>query len=117
MPTSKKQLEWIPTEAPCPFENAAFWDLWVNLLSSPKWKKKPLSSIQLACNKLKRYDVDFAASLVENAIIGNYQGVVFTDTDQRYENWKFTKQKQNGQSAREKTGEVISIVAGRTYPK
>lgn len=95
MATKKKSL-WEPETAPCPFENDEFLELWVRLLKMPKWVKKPVSAIELACIKLKRYDIDFAASLVENAIIGNYQGIVFADTDQRYETWKYKNNQSNG---------------------
>lgn len=98
MAAKKKLPEWVATEAPCPFEEAGFWELWIKLLESPKWKKKPLSAIQMACTRLKRFDVDFAAILVETAIEGNYQGVVFPDTVQRYEVYK---SKKNGQPVTE----------------
>jgi len=73
-----KQPEWEAETAPCPFERDDFWSLWVLLLKMPKWAKKPLSAIEMSCTRLKRFDVDFAASLVEQAIEGNYQGVVFS---------------------------------------
>lgn len=87
--------DWEPASAPCPFEDSGFWELWVQLLGMPKWKKKPISAIELACKQLKRFHVDFAAMLVENSIVGNYQGVVFPDTAQRYEVWKY-KNEKNG---------------------
>ncbi len=104
MPRLTKLSEWTPSTAPCPFENDEFSKIWEVLLGMPKWKKKPLSAITLACNKLKRFEIDFAASLVENAIIGNYQGVVFADTEQRYSNWLFQKNRQNG------TGKTYRVV-------
>lgn len=97
MASKKTTPEWIPDTAPCPFDNDGFVILWINLLSMPKWKKKPLSAILMSCTRLKRFDIDFAAMLVESAIEGNYQGVVFPDSAQRYENWK---QKNNGNGQR-----------------
>lgn len=88
MPSKSKQPEWEPNTAPCPFNGKEFLELWISLLKMPKWNKKPLSAIQMACTRLKRYDVRFACTLVENAIEGNYQGVVFSDTNIKYENWK-----------------------------
>lgn len=87
MPTKKKP-EWLPETAPCPFPEAAFGELWQTLVKSPKWKKKPLSAIEMACKRLQRFDVVFATQLVENAIEGNYQGVVFSDSQIKYEQYK-----------------------------
>jgi hypothetical protein len=86
-----KKQEWSVESAPTPFDDNGFIHLWVTLLKMPKWAKKPLSAIDMSCNRLKRFDVEFATMLVENAIEGNYQGVVFPDTQQRYEIWKNKK--------------------------
>lgn len=88
MPEKSKKENWEISSAPKPFDTEEFSSLWLSLLSMPKWRKKPLSAIQMACTRLKRYDVRFACTLVENAIEGNYQGVVFSDTNLKYENWK-----------------------------
>lgn len=112
---AKKTQDWTPSTAPCPFERDDFGELWVRLLNMPKWIKKPLSAIELACMKLKRYDVDFAATLVENAIIGNYQGVVFADTDMRYETWKFQNNKLNGKGNSNIRQSVNQEFAARDY--
>lgn len=85
---TKKAIEWSPDNAPTPFEDSGFIELWVTLLKSPKWKKKPLSAIQMACKRLQRFDLGFASLLVEAAIEGNYQGVVFQDSQIKYENYK-----------------------------
>lgn len=106
MPTKKKPPEWIAAEAPCPFDTSGFWELWIKLLESPKWKKKPLSAIQMACTRLKRFDVDFAAILVETAIEGNYQGVVFPDSSLRYEQYK-----------KQKNGSVIKTHGSKPTPQ
>lgn len=84
----KKVSEWIPELVQCPFDQPDFYKLWVSLISSPKWKKKPLSAIEMACKRLKRFDVPFATQLVESAIEGNYQGVVFPDSQNRFEQYK-----------------------------
>jgi hypothetical protein len=91
-----KKMNWMPQEMPVPFEDDLFAELWVKLLSMPKWRRKPISAIELAVNKLRRYEMDFAADLIENAIIGEYQGVVFPDTPRKYEIWKQQKNNQNG---------------------
>jgi len=114
--TKKKVAEWDASTAPCPFENDEFSKIWETLLGMPKWKKKPLSAIQLACNRLKRFELDFAAILVENAIEGNYQGVVFTNSEQQYENWKLQKQRLlNGQQSSNLRQSVNQEFAARDY--
>lgn len=112
---AKKIQDWTPDNAPCPFQQDNFFELWVTLLKMPKWSKKPLSAIELACSKLRRYEVDFAAILVENAIIGNYQGVVFADTDMRYETWKFQNNKLNGKGNSNLRQSVNQEFAARDY--
>jgi hypothetical protein len=85
---TKKSPEWTPETAPSPHSEANFLELWKTLLQAPKWKKKPLSAIQMACKRLQRFDVGFASQLVENSIEGNYQGVVFQDSQIKYEQYK-----------------------------
>lgn len=69
---------------------------WFKLLHEKKWKGKSQSAIDASLKKLMRYDEEFAQSLVENAIGGEYQGVVFSDTDANYQ--KYLKSK-NGNSS------------------
>jgi hypothetical protein len=57
------------------------------LLTQKKWKKKPVSAVQLAINKLSAYPVEFARELVQNAIVGEYQGVVFPSTPEVFKKW------------------------------
>lgn len=109
MPLKNKTPEWEAETAPCPFEDDGFREVWIILLKMPKWRKKPLSAIEMSCTKLKRFDMSFSLQLVENAISGNYQGVVFQDTQRKYELWKQQKQFNNGQG---KTG--IGQI-GRTF--
>lgn len=85
---AKKPVEWTPETAPSPFEDESFLELWRTLLKMAKWKKKPLSAIEMACKRLKKFDVGYASILVENSIEGNYQGVVFQDSQIKYEQYK-----------------------------
>lgn len=113
--TKKKMPEWEAETAPCPFDRDDFWQLWVQLLKMPKWAKKPLSAIEMSCTRLKRFDVDFSAMLVENAIEGNYQGVVFPDTAQRYELWKIKNNQLNGKGNQDLRQSVNQEFAARDY--
>lgn len=67
-----------------PFQTERFTTLWNQLVSMPKWKKKPLTSLNLALKRLGKYDEPFACELVSRAIEGNYQGVVFSNTDAEF---------------------------------
>ncbi len=74
-----------------PFTSPNFINAWNKLVVIPKWKSKPLSALQLSLDKLKRYDEQFAIELIETAHSNNNQGVVYPDTDEKYERWKKRK--------------------------
>lgn len=74
-----------------PFNSLQFNKAWTELLNLPKWKKKPAESLQKSLNKLNNYDEAFAIELINRAIEGNYQGLVFQDTDNGYVKWKSGK--------------------------
>lgn len=68
---------------------------WKELISLPKWKKKPETAIKKALDQLLKYEEEFSIKLMEKAISGNYQGVIFSNTETDYSNWKQT---QNGKT-------------------
>ena len=76
-----------------PFNSQEFTEVWNKFLQCPKQRKKPPSAIELISKKLKNYDEKFSIELLENAISGNYQGVIFADTNEKYERYK---RKTNG---------------------
>lgn len=82
-----------------PFSSNLFFEKWNLLLNTPKWKKKIKATLQLALNKLKDFDEEFVIELIDQAIIGEWQGIVFPDTKSKYENW--LKQK-GGNNEKEK---------------
>lgn len=83
LPLSKKKISLT-----LPFDSDRFKELWGVLTQMPKWKKKPLTALNLTLKKLARYEEGFACELISRAIEGNYQGVVFSDTDDAFEKWK-----------------------------
>ncbi len=85
-PKSDFEIDFDNFDLPHPGDE--FRDLWLDLVCMPKWKNKPKKSLVLALKKLANYDEKFACQLISMAIEGNYQGVVFSDTDQRYHRWK-----------------------------
>lgn len=77
------------------FISSEFSKVWNELLLMPKWKKKPPSAIQKSLTQLERFEEKFAIELIEKAIAGNYQGVVFSNTESEYLKWK---NQSNGQT-------------------
>jgi len=71
-----------------PFTSADFLKSWGELMKLIKWKTKPLTAIQKTLNQLSKYDEAFAIGLIDSAISGDYQGVVFSNTDEQYMKWK-----------------------------
>ena len=81
-----------------PYNSEKFMFLWNELVKMPKWRKKPFSAMQLTLNKLSEFDEDFVIELIENAITGNYQGIIFNNTKEKYE--QFKQQKYGGENIR-----------------
>ena len=75
------------SELKLPFQDQVFVSTWNELRQQPKWKSKTASALQRSLNQLSKYDVRFAVDLMENAIAGNYQGVVFDNTPEKYDRW------------------------------
>ena len=88
-PKKKKQ----PEALQMPFSSGAFSVAWQKLQQMPKWRKKLPLSLQMALDKLSRYDEEFSIELINRAIEGDYQGVVFSDTDDNFLKWKARKGK------------------------
>lgn len=77
-----------------PFSSQKFIDTWNALCEEKEWKKKTRNALQLALNKLGRYHEDFAIELIEKTIAGGWKGVVFDDTDAKYQEWKSARQQK-----------------------
>ena len=88
LPQKKMNLEF-------PYSSKEFTETWKVLAEMPKWKKKIEHSLQISLDKLGKYDEAFAIELMERAISGNYQGVVFPDTDEAYQKWKKGHKKES----------------------
>lgn len=77
-----------------PFSSQKFIDTWNALCEEKEWKKKTRNALQLALNKLAKYHEDFAIELIEKTIAGGWKGVVFDDTDAKYQEWKSARQQK-----------------------
>lgn len=102
-----------------PYNDQEFIDTWNELIRQPKWRNKPKSALKLALKQLSKYGADFAVLLMENAITGNYQGVVFPDTPLRYKQWLLNYpewMRSKAQSEKNNThGKVITSI-DEIYP-
>lgn len=70
-----------------PFSDPEFIKTWNELRKQPKWRKKTVTALQKSLDKLSRYDVRFAIELMNTAIEGGYQRVVYDETSSSYEQW------------------------------
>lgn len=75
-----------------PFDSEKFVETWEALCEEKNWKSKTRKALQLSLNKLGRYAEEFAIELMEKAIEGGWKGVVFPDTDAKYQEWMSARQ-------------------------
>jgi hypothetical protein len=68
-------------------------ELMLTLIAEPKWKSKTETAIRLAIKKLSEFAPEYQKVLIEQAIAGGYQGLVFSDSKQKEQAYL----KQNGQ--------------------
>lgn len=74
-----------------PYTSEKFMIAWQNLLLCPKWKKKIPYTLQLALNKLAKFEEEYAIILLEMAAANDWQGLIFPDTEEKYLKWKRAK--------------------------
>ena len=75
-----------------PFSSDKFIETWNALCEEKNWKGKTQKALQLTLNKLGRYDEAFAIELMEKTIENGWKGVVFADTDAKYQEWLSARQ-------------------------
>lgn len=95
----KKKSENTPAPLVLPFSSDKFreaWDAllqnWKECLEPKELKKKTPKALQMLLNKFGKYHEDFAIELIERAIAGGWRGVIFPDTDAKYQEWKSARQ-------------------------
>lgn len=94
------------TELTLPYTSQEFINTWEMLCQQPKWKKKTDSALQMSLKKLGKYPEKFAIHLMEDAIAGGYQGIVFNDTDIKFQQWQ-----KNASTPREPTKPIKIITS------
>lgn len=70
-----------------PFDNIEFKKRFFMLCCMPKWRTKTLHAIQMQLNKLQAYELAFVMEIIDNSIMNEWQGLVYQDTDKRYNEW------------------------------
>lgn len=70
-----------------PFEDDEVKRLYFVLCCSPKWRNKTLNALQMSLNKVQMYDKEFVKKLIEDSIAGGWQGLVFENTDAKYQDY------------------------------
>ena len=75
-----------------PFPSDKFRETWEALCEEKNWKGKTQKALQLTLNKLGRYDEAFAIELMAKTIENGWKGVVFADTDAKYQEWLSARQ-------------------------
>ena len=77
-----------------PFSSDKFRETWEMLCEEKEWKKKTRNALQMALKRLAKYDEAFAIELMEKTIEKGWKGVVFDDTDAKYQEWKSARQQK-----------------------
>jgi hypothetical protein len=77
-----------------PFPSDKFRETWEALCEEKNWKGKTQKALQLTLNKLGRYHEDFAVELMEKTIENGWKGVVFSDTDAKFQEWQSARQQK-----------------------
>jgi hypothetical protein len=77
-----------------PFSSDKFIETWNALCEEKNWKGKTQKALQLTLNKLGRYHEDFAVELMEKTIENGWKGVVFSDTDAKFQEWQSARQQR-----------------------
>ena len=90
----KKKSEVTPAPLALPFSSEKFRETWEMLCEEKEWKKKTRNALQMALKRLAKYDEAFAIELMEKTIEKGWKGVVFDDTDAKYQEWKSARQQK-----------------------
>ena len=110
----KKEMNEKPLEYP--YTSIRFMTTWEALRNTPKWKNKLNYALQLSLNKLGKFEEEFAIEQMERAIESNWTGVVFSGTEEKYQEWlnrkngKTEAQRQNGRDA-DKAAKARNLIA------
>lgn len=80
-----------------------FIDKFEELINEPKQRKKRKELLQKTLNKLCKFEEEFAIQVMDTTIDNDYQGIIFSDTNERYHNWLKKRNSNN-------SGQGVSFV-------
>lgn len=92
LPSSDNKRKGKAATPDLPFSSDKFRETWEMLCEEKEWKKKTANALRLALKDLGKYDEEFAIELMEKTIKNGWRGVVFPDTDAKYQEWKSARQ-------------------------
>ena len=92
LPSSDNKRKGKAATPDLPFSSDKFRETWEMLCEEKEWKKKTANALRLALKDLGKYDEEFAIELMEKTIKNGWRGVVFADTDAKYQEWKSARQ-------------------------
>ena len=90
-----KKVDNMLSSAVFPFDDIEFKKKFFILCCMPKWRTKTIHAIQMQLNKLKDYELDFVMEMIDNSIMNEWQGIVYQDTQKRYQEWLRNKASAN----------------------
>ncbi len=70
-----------------PFEDDEFKRKFFILCCMPKWRNKTVHAIQMQLTKLQKYDMRYVLELIDASIMNEWQGLIYSDTDKKYNEW------------------------------
>lgn len=88
-----------------PVEDEEVKKMYFVLCCSPKWRNKTIHALQMSLNKVQNYDRDFILKLIEDSIAGGWQGLVFENTDAKYQDYIRRKKLSGGPILRQMSDE------------
>lgn len=92
LPSSDNKRKGKAATPALPFSSDRFREVWEMLCEEKEWKKKTKNALQMALKRLGKYEEAFAIELMEKTIEKGWKGVVFDDTDAKYQEWKSARQ-------------------------
>lgn len=94
---------------PLPFTSKAFAKAWAELCALKKWAKKPQSARDKALKKLARFPEWVALKAIEDAIIGDFQGIF----PEKYVNQPKSAPQQTEEAPKYKKTTIEELLGGK----
>lgn len=96
--SKEKREAQVKQELIFPFESENFMKLWGLICQGKKWKNKSVNALQMALKKLSRESEPDACKMLENAIQGDWQGLVELKPHEKTNGTFASKNKQGSAS-------------------